>query len=316
MADSEAQRQARPQFRHRALIYGGQQGFLDGSVPFIRAGVEAHEPTLVMVAGEKIDVLREALDGDDDAVLFADVGDVGANPARIIPAWRRFVDEHAGRGAGLRGIGEQVWTGRSSAETVESQRHESLINVAFAETPSFQLLCPYDTETVEPEIIDAVGRSHPYLVEGECETESEIYPGLEAIAAPFDDPLPDSPAGAPELRFGRLTLFELRTFIRRECGGALDRLEDFVTAVNEVATNSVLYGGGSGTAKLWPEDQVLICEVRDSGQFDEPLAGHSHPAANELDGRGLWLANQLCDLIQIRAFPDGTVTRVHTRQRD
>lgn len=319
MVDSEAQRRAKPRFCHRALLYGGHQGFLDGSLPFIRAGLEAQEPTLVMVAAEKIELLREALNGDGDALLFADVEELGANPGRIIPAWRRFVDEHADRGAALRGIGEQIWTGRSAAELVERQHHESLLNIAFAETESFELLCPYDTETVAAEVIDAVGRSHPYMVKDARETESDIYAGLEAIAAPFDDPLPEAPAGAPELRFGRLTLFELRAFIRH--GGGLtglpdEGLEDFVTAVNEVATNSVLYGGGSGTAKLWPEGGALICEVRDSGQFDVPLAGHSHPPASELDGRGLWLANQLCDLIQIRAFPDGTVTRVHAHRHD
>ena len=27
--------------------------------------------------------------------------------------------------------------------------------------------------------------------------------------------------------------------------------------------------------------------------------------------RGLWLANQLCDLVQIRTLPAGTVVRLH-----
>ncbi len=314
MADSEARRRAKPRFRHRALLYGGQQGFLDGSLPFIRDGLEAQEPTLVMVADEKIGMLREALNGDGDGVLFADMTKVGANPARIIPAWRRFVTEHADRGASVRGIGEPVWAGLSPAGLVESQRHESLVNLAFEESESFQLLCPYDTETLAPEVIDAVGRSHPHLIKDACERDSDVYPGLEAIAAPFEDPLPASPGGAPELRFGRLTLFELRAFIRHQVGEngvGGESLEDFVTAVNEVATNSVRYGGRCASATLWPEDGTVICEVRDSGKFHQPLAGRSRPGAHELEGRGLWLANQLCDLIQIRSYPDGTVTRVH-----
>ncbi len=319
MSDCEARWTAESRFCHRALLYGGQQGFLDGSLPFIYAGLETREPTLVMAAAEKIDILRQALDGDRHAVLFADIAEIGHNPARIIPAWRQFVDDHADRGASLRGIGEQMWTGRSAAELVERQRYESLINIAFADTRSFELLCPYDTEAVAPEVIEAVGRSHPCLVQDARETDSDSFPGLRAIAAPFDSALSEPPVGAPELRFARLTLFELRAFIRRrgsDTGLGGDALEDFVTAVNEVATNSVLYGGGAGTVKLWPEDDALVCEVRDSGQFDQPLAGHSCPAAHELDGRGLWLANRLCDLIQIRSFPDGTVTRAHAHLPD
>ncbi len=46
----------------------------------------------------------------------------------------------------MRGIGEPVWAGRSQAELDECYLHESLLNVAFADRPSFQLLCPYDTE--------------------------------------------------------------------------------------------------------------------------------------------------------------------------
>ena len=31
-------------------------------------------------------------------------------------------------------------------------------------------------------------------------------------------------------------------------------------------------------------------------------------------GYGLWLANQLCDLVQIRSLPAGTAVRLHMRR--
>ena len=31
------------------------------------------------------------------------------------------------------------------------------------------------------------------------------------------------------------------------------------------------------------------------------------------EGHGLWLANQVCDLVQVRSFPTGTVVRLHLR---
>ena len=78
----------------------------------------------------------------------------GANPACIIPAWREFVDEHAAASRALRGIGEPIWPDRTSAELVECQRHESLLNLAFAGTRSFHLLCPYDTEALDAAVIE------------------------------------------------------------------------------------------------------------------------------------------------------------------
>src|SRR2546421_585138 len=77
-------------------------------------------------------------------VEFADMAKVGRNPARIIPVWRQFVSERAAGGGRIRGIGEPVWAGRGPSELAEAQRHEALLNLAFAGTPGMWLLCPYD----------------------------------------------------------------------------------------------------------------------------------------------------------------------------
>src|SRR6266545_52946 len=119
-------------FRHEALFYGGEAQFVDGTASFIRGGLAAGEPVLAVVSAEKIRALRDELDRDAGDVCFADMADVGRNPARIIPAWRAFVDLHGGSRR-LRGIGEPIWDGRSRAELAECQRHEALLNVAFDE---------------------------------------------------------------------------------------------------------------------------------------------------------------------------------------
>src|ERR1700716_2170399 len=92
-------------FRHEALLYSGWAEFVAGTVPFIRGGLELEEPVLVVESAAKIDMLRTALGRDADEVLFADMGEVGANPARIIPAWHDFVTRHADSGRRLSGIG-------------------------------------------------------------------------------------------------------------------------------------------------------------------------------------------------------------------
>jgi anti-sigma regulatory factor (Ser/Thr protein kinase) len=312
MHSTDAKSRAGPKFRHSALLYRGQQGFLEGALPFIRQGIEAGEPALVMVSAQKIALLRAALGGETHGVQFADMDQVGSNPARIIPAWRRFVDEYPCDGRTLRGIGEPICTTFTAPELVECQRHEALLNLAFADGGEFDLLCPYNTDTLDPEVIAEAERSHPLLLEGDRHRSSGCYRGLDAIAAPFDAPLPEPPSDALELQFRAETLQEVRAFIRwygRDAGIDGETISHLLIGVSELASNSIRHGGGQGVAKLWRDDQVIVCEVRDHGRMNLPLAGRIHPPADDIAGRGLWLANQVCDLIQIRSLPDGTVVR-------
>jgi anti-sigma regulatory factor (Ser/Thr protein kinase) len=59
----------------------------------------------------------------------------------------------------------------------------------------------------------------------------------------------------------------------------------------------------------------VVCEVTDAGYFDQPLAGRRRPDADRVGGRGMWLVNQLCDLVQVRTLPEGTVVRMHLWRR-
>jgi anti-sigma regulatory factor (Ser/Thr protein kinase) len=119
-----------------------------------------------------------------------------------------------------------------------------------------------------------------------------------------------------ELAFTRTDLSDLRRFISREANDASlegTRRDDLVLAVNELATNSVCYGGGRGVVRIWREADTLLCEVLDSGHIDELSLGRACPTPDQLAGRGLWLVNRLCDLVQIRSSPAGSVVRVHMR---
>jgi anti-sigma regulatory factor (Ser/Thr protein kinase) len=239
---------------------------------------------------------------------------VGANPAWIIPAWRRFLDEHGADGRPVRGIGEPIWPERSPDELVECQRHEGLLNVAFAYAPAFRLLCPYDVDALEADVLDEASRSHPYLVADGVRRASSTYQGLFALAAPFAEPLPPPPDSARELAFDGESLVAIRQLVAARAAGAglgRERGRDLVLAVNEVATNSVRHGGGSGTIRIWADARSLVCELEDPGRIIDPLAGRREPRPGQKHGRGLWIANQVCDLVQVRTFETGSVVRLH-----
>jgi anti-sigma regulatory factor (Ser/Thr protein kinase) len=301
-------------FVHEALFYAGEADFVDRAASFIRDGMNADEAVLVMVNPAKIDLLRSVLDGEADPVQFADMAEVGRNPARIIPIWREFVERHARDGRRFRGIGEPIWAERSPEELVECERHESLVNLAFAGPPAWWLICPYDTEALEPSVLAEAARNHPLVLELDILRESTSFRDLDAVATPFDLPLPEPP-GRPvvtTIRAGHLDA--ARRFVARHAGAqGLDRArtDDLVFAVNELATNSLLYAGGRRVLRMWPTHQEVVCEVRDDGQIDDPLVGRASPSPDWEGGFGLWLVNQLCDLVQIRSFETGSVVRLH-----
>ena len=305
-------------FRHEALLYEGIDDFVEQTSSFIVEGVESGEPVLVVVAAEKIARLRDELGARANVVHFADMLDVGSNPARIIPAWKSFVDGHAGSGQPLRGIGEPIWAGRSAEELIECERHEALLNLAFAAPHAWWLLCPYDVAELPPTVLQEARRNHPFvLAAGENLTAQECR-SLSDIAQPFDAPLADAPAIASEMRFDSDALSDVRRFVEdRAAHAGLDALrsDDLVLAVNEIVTNSVRYGGGQGVLKMWETPDTSISEVRDSGHIDGPMIGRLRPTPNESGGFGVWIANQVCDLVQVRSFPDGSTVRLHMRRR-
>src|SRR5690349_3007999 len=101
-------------FHHAAVFYRGLDDMVDRIAPFIAEGVARGEPVLVAELPDRVEALTEALGEQSSQVTFLDMAAVGANPARIIPAWREFVDAHPGQA--VRGVGEPAWVGRSRDE--------------------------------------------------------------------------------------------------------------------------------------------------------------------------------------------------------
>src|SRR5437588_6768669 len=94
---------------HQAAFYGDRASFLAATVPFLEEGLAAGEPVLVLVEASKIEALRASLGAKSKRIQFTDMSAVGRNPARIIPAWRQFVDDNGAGKRAVRGIGEPIW---------------------------------------------------------------------------------------------------------------------------------------------------------------------------------------------------------------
>jgi anti-sigma regulatory factor (Ser/Thr protein kinase) len=300
-------------FHHEAVFYAGDDEFVERSRAFVEEGLERGEPVLVMVGARKLELLREALGTRGDEVHFADMEVVGRNPARIIPAWNRFVADHANNGGGMRGIGEPIWAGRSPSELAECQLHESLINLAFAAADDFRLICPYDTSALPDDVIEEARRSHPVLSQGGAEDVSHDYRGIDRVAARFAEPLSKPPADAEKLTVTVHALRDARRLVRARAhdAGLAERSDDFVLAVNEVLSNSLHHAREDGVLRVWEDPDGLVCEIRDGGHILQPLVGREEPPAGQVGGQGIWLVNLVCDLVQVRSSAGGSTVRMH-----
>jgi anti-sigma regulatory factor (Ser/Thr protein kinase) len=294
-------------FHHEALFYGSDDEYLAGLLPDLRSALGDDGAVLVAVAPDKARLLGAALGADADRVAFTDMAQLGRNPARIIPAWREFMAA-AGSGPPL-GIGEPVWPGRSDAELVECRRHESMLNLAFDGGAPWRLLCPYDVRGLAPEVLVDARHNHPHANGGPCDDYLEPPKVLS-----WDGALPAPGSQPAELEFTHQDLALVREFVgeyasRAGIGGT--RLSDLVLAVHELATNTIRHGGGHGVLRAWRENGTLLCEVADRGHIADPLAGRELPADVRGGGRGLWMVNHLCDLVQLRSSRAGNVVRLH-----
>jgi anti-sigma regulatory factor (Ser/Thr protein kinase) len=294
---------------HDALLYRSLDEYVDRVGAFVAAGVEAGEPVLVAVPGPRVAALRAGLNGAADGVRFADMRRVGSNPARIIPFVRAWVDDQGGGPA--RFVGEPIWPGRRPCEALEATRHESLINLAFADA-DVHIVCPYDEGHLDARTVADAHRTHPTLVDEGGRFDSDRYTQPSVLCPAVD--LPPAPTGAAVVALDVTPdLARVRRFVRERAAGLLARarLDALLLAVNEAATNALVHGGGRGVLRTWVDDEDFVCEVADAGRLDDPLAGRRTPDTRARGGRGMWLINQLCDLVELHAGRSGTTLRLH-----
>jgi anti-sigma regulatory factor (Ser/Thr protein kinase) len=303
---------SRDGFGHQALFYRGRGEYVSALRGFLRASRARGEAVLVAVPQRRAQLLRRELNGDLAQVALVDMAELGRNPARIIPAFLTYAGKH--RGQRVCCIGEPIWPGRTAAEMQEATRHEALINLAFRDSP-VTVVCPYDSARLPASVIADAARTHPAIIKDRQQTVSARYLGPPHIPSRCNGALPRPPAHAEALGYSG-DLRPVRSFVasRAERAGlAPPRIPDLVIAISELAANTLRHTDGGGTVQMWHTEDQLICQMADTGQITDPLARHRPRSAELLGGNGLWVVNQVCDLVQARTGRAGTTTRLHMR---
>jgi anti-sigma regulatory factor (Ser/Thr protein kinase) len=212
----------------------------------------------------------------------------------------------------VRIIGEPIWPGRSGVEYPACVQHEALINLAFAGR-NVTILCPYDAANLDDAVLADAYLTHPLVIDERGTRRSHRY-DPDRVVADANAPLTEPPADAAVISFSQAGISAVRGFVTegaRGLGLSTERIDDLVLAVNELTTNSVIHGGGSGIVRLWREPGRLVCETWDTGRLRDPLAGRRPVPVHGEEGRGLLLVNHLSDLVRIHGTDGGTTIRLH-----
>jgi anti-sigma regulatory factor (Ser/Thr protein kinase) len=293
-------------FSHEAVFYRQPAQYQSAVLGFVRDGLTRSEPALVAVPAAAAGLLRSGLDGEP-GVEFADMSQLGRNPGRIIGAIWDFADRYPGRP--VRFVGEPLWPGRSDAEIREAATHEAMMNLAFAAQP-VAMMCPYDARHLSQDVLASAASTHPVTRMPDGARDSSAYRA---------GTMPDGPAfvlSAPPDAAARLAytsdLRAVRGSVARyaaRAGLAGDRQADLVIAVGEVIANTLRHTGEGGIAYIWHTASEVVCQVSDKGWIADPLVGRRRPTGP--GGLGLWVVNQVCDLVEMRTGEQGTTIRMH-----
>jgi anti-sigma regulatory factor (Ser/Thr protein kinase) len=301
----------RPGFVHEAFMYRDLAEFEGAMHAFLQEAAAAGEPVLVALPGPHLEHAQQALGEAMAGARCEDLREVGRNPSCLLEMIEEWVASHDGR---ARVVSEVVWPGRSHAESVEALRHEALVNHALAGSEA-TVMSPFDAAQLDADILAAVEMTHPTVVEDGRRRAGTAY--TDPLSTTFGELWPlDEPPGPVSEHPMTGSLLELRRAIAEDPALAslsAARRSDRVFAINEATSNAVRHGDATCMTRIWHDGDEVVTEVRTPSAIEDVMVGRRRPAADALQGRGLWLINQICDLTELRSGTSGMTLRMHVK---
>ncbi|MBW8483841.1 sensor histidine kinase [Actinomadura parmotrematis] len=302
---------------HRALLHSTPAEFARAAVPYLAEGVGAGEVAVVIAGPDATELIHEGLGAAAHGVEFIAAAGWFTTPVAALASYDERARQDWWPRGRLRLLAEPVWAGRSALEVREWLRHEALLNVALAGSPT-TLLCAYDAADLPPALLAHAARTHPELVDEDGIRPSHGYVEPADFYAECNaEPLAPPPITAARRIFGAGELPGLRAFLTREAARhglpAADTLP-FVLAVNEVATMVIRDGGGHGALWVWAADGELVADVTDPNRgMPDRFLGQLPPRPPHQADAAMWAVRRLCHIVEVRSNSMGTRVRLHLR---
>ncbi|ANY07043.1 ATP-binding protein [Pseudonocardia sp. HH130630-07] len=303
---------------HRAVPYRDPDHQAESLAGPLAAALERGARAIVVVE-RRCRVALERLLGRDAGVLFRRPERMhSAPPFTVAGRWSRAVRAALADGAPdvctvgqpcpVPGTDPAYWT-----------RLDLALDHALRDLPVQMLCCFADGAAARA---DAGALHDELLVDGVPVPSGHRRRPLRDLLAENPQP-PPADLGAPlvELPIRLGDLGSMRRVVHRQAvlsGCGPGRADDLVLAVNELLSNGIEHGSGAPVLRMWRTPDGLVAEMADPAAVHLPFPGLSAPPAAGTRGRGLWLASELTDVLQVWTAEDdpgrvrGTVVRVTT----
>ena len=292
----------------QALVYHADEELVRRSVPFLRAGACAGEPTFVLVEPEHERALMDEL-GDVDGITPLSFGD----PRSALHDEYRFFAGLVRQGARRIRIVSEV----PHEPWVKWFRYQAAINDVLAEFPVFAL-CPHDLRAMSYDVLVDVARTHEFVVRPNGTVfRSPLYERPSSLLAERGrregDPLeavdPDVVHVDPTPAEARRTVASLADATRLSS----DSADAVRLAAGHVVYNAWIHGWRPIVLLAWAVWNRVVVTVTDSGGGppDPYLALLPRdPEADLADANTLYVVSQALSDVSMFTGPAGFTVRL------
>ncbi len=296
---------------HTMFVYRDGRELAETVAPVVRDHLNAGQRVVVNIPGERMTALQAALGRAANSIEWTDTYAWRPHPARRLHAIEQLVEvQRARKGQKVLFVGECAWPPSPEVLVREWERFEVILSATLTGAPA-SMLCLYDASVLARSIIERARQTHPQHGCG-CTIANPRYvdtvTALKSLA-PEDLEVPWHATRLTRVREARAA----RAFVANQLVSSNlrhDQREDLIVIASELVANSLKADADEVSVAVWASDDGVALQIDDDGQgISDPFAGYHRPERDATGGRGLWMARQLCDVVEISSRPRHTAVR-------
>jgi anti-sigma regulatory factor (Ser/Thr protein kinase) len=309
---------------HTAMIIDSDDDLRTVLMPELRRSVDLYDEVLLVVGDDSRKVLSEPAGGLGGALRWGDPAGFYRRLGFAYEGFRRYLAQQQAAGRRVHVVAEPdmaggVDAGMGADRAAAYLAYEAICNETFAPYGG-EVTCMWKQQHHSAAVLDGVRATHRYVLTAAGRVPSTAYLDPRRYLTERHD-VPWRPAPDRAEREVILTavgdLGRLRAVLHAWADGhrfADEPADDLVVAAVEVAANGLRHGAPPVRVRAWHQHDTLIVQCDDTGGRPIPAtAGYRPPGPADAtpDGRGLWLARQLADVLITDAASGRTSVRLH-----
>ena len=299
-------------FLHELVLHGANEEMLEFVLPFVRDGLAAEEPTLLLVRPETAATVLDSVGPSPYLLLLPAQGQPG-RPASDLRATETLLTGYGLGTSQVRIVNQEPVV--PEAQWHEWRRLEAVVNLALRRHNTWAV-CVYDRRPLTDEMVEDLYATHHLTGQGDHHRRNDRYQDpVEFISKHQDappDPVERETPSAQLVDPSPATARAAVAGFARQTRLPGPEIENIVLAAHEAVSNAILHGRPPVVLRLWVRPAGLTVTVTDTGPGPtDPFVGLLPPEHSNGAGLGLWISHQLVDITH-RRHPDGYTVRLAT----